>query len=204
MLRDGMVFHANPHLHNLPEQYEQALYWKLSEHHKLLVALNVAGILMMILALLPLVAWARLWQPVGAVDMSAIQTILGLVMVGLTVVLHELLHGLALRCYGAKPTYGVLWKGMMFYATAAGHAFARNAYVVIALAPLIGLSMLGIVLLMLPQPGWLAIWVILCTAFNAGSAVGDLWLVRVALGYPRFAYVVDEKDGLRVFLPPAS
>lgn len=192
------------HPRNLPEHYREALYWKLSEHQKLLVALNVAGILIMVVALVPLVAWARLWQPVKTGGVSAFQTLVGLVMVGLTVVLHELLHGLALRFYGAKPTYGVLWKGMMFYATAAGHAFPRNAYVAVALAPLVGLSVLGAAMLMLPLPGWLALWVVLCTAFNAGSAVGDLWLVRVALSYPRSVYVVDEKDGLRVFVARES
>jgi len=57
---------------------------------------------------------------------------------------------------------------------------------------------------MLPLPGWLAWIVVFCTALNVGSAIGDMWLVRVALGYPSAAYVVDEKDGLRVFMPEES
>ena len=28
-----------------------------------------------------------------------------------------------------------------------------------------------------------------------------MWLTRVALGYPASAYIVDEKDGLCVFMP---
>ena len=44
----------------------------------------------------------------------------------------------------------------------------------------------------------------MCAALNVGSAIGDMWLVRVALGYPPAAYVVDEKDGVRVFMPEAE
>ncbi|MBN1920763.1 MAG: DUF3267 domain-containing protein [Anaerolineae bacterium] len=186
---------------HLPENYHEVTYWRLSDHRILLVALNVVGIVLMGLALAGFVAWARLWQLFASSTITAPQMFLTVAMLLLTLVLHELLHGLTLRYYGAKPIYGVLWKELMFYATAAGHAFRRNAYLVIALAPLVGLSVLALLLLMLPLPAWLALPVMLCAAFNVGSAVGDLWLVRVALRYPRSAYIVDEKDGLRVFLP---
>jgi len=185
----------------LPEKTREVIYWKLSQHRKLLVVLNGVGIVLMGLAAALLTAWARLWHPLASGSITAPQMFLALVMLLLTLVLHELIHGLALRYYGAKPTYGVLWKEMMFYATAAGHAFHRNAYLVIALAPLVGLSVLAMALLILPLPAWLALPVLLCAAFNVGSAVGDLWLVRIALRYSRSAYIVDEKDGLRVFLP---
>jgi hypothetical protein len=55
--------------------------------------------------------------------------------------------------------------------------------------------------LTLPLPGWLLWLIALCAAVNVGGAVGDMWLVRVALGYPSHAYIVDEQDGLRVFMP---
>ena len=60
-------------------------------------------------------------------------------------VLHELTHGLVMRMYGAKPKYGILWKGLMWYATSPGYAYRRNNYVVIALAPFVFISTLVIV-----------------------------------------------------------
>ena len=190
---------------HLPENYDEVLYWKLSHHKKLLVVLNVVGLALTGLALVLFFAWARLWQPaVQSFNIGILQIGAAFIAVVLTIVLHELTHGLALRAYGARPKYGVMWNEMMFYATAAGHAFRRNAYIVIALAPLVGLSLLGMGLLMLPLPGWLAWIIVFCTALNVGSAIGDMWLVRVALGYPPVAYVVDEKDGLRVFMPVAE
>lgn len=187
---------------HLPENYAEVLYWKLSHHRKLLVALNVVGLILMGLTIVLFFAWARLWHPaVTSLEMRIGQVTGTLIAIPLTIVLHELTHGLALRGYGARPKYGVMWQEMMFYATAAGHAFRRNAYIVIALAPLVGLSVLALALLVLPLPPWLVLTLIFCAALNVGSAIGDLWLVRVTLGYPTTAYIVDEKDGLRVFMP---
>lgn len=189
----------------LPENYDEVLYWKLSQHKTLLVVLNVVGLVLMGLALPLFFAWMRLWHPqiafVGFLEMDILQIGALFIAIVITIVLHELFHGLALRAYGAQPKYGIMWKEMMFYATAAGRAFRRNAYIVIALAPLVGLSLVGMALLMLPLPDWLALIIIFSIALNVGSAIGDLWLVRVTLGYPPVAYIVDEKDGLRVFMP---
>ena len=187
---------------HLPENYAEVLYWKLSQHKKLLVVLNLVGLALMGLALPLFFAWARMWHPgIVSLELSLLQMVAAFLAIALTIVLHELTHGLALRAYGAHPKYGVMWQEMMFYATAAGYAFRRNAYIVIALAPLVGLSLVGMMLLMLPLPDWLLLIVIFSVAFNVGSAIGDMWLVRVALGYPPVAYVVDEKDGLRMFMP---
>ena len=190
---------------HLPENYTEMLYWKLSHHRKLLVVLNVVGLALMGLALPLFFAWLRLWHPeiafAGFLEIDIWQTGALFIAIVLTIVLHELFHGLALRMYGARPKYGVIWQEMMFYATADGHAFRRNAFIVIALAPLVGLSLVGMALVILPLPGWLAWIIVICAALNVGSAIGDLWLVRVTLGYPPAAYIVDEKDGVRVFMP---
>ena len=187
---------------HLPEKYAEVLYWKLSHHRKLLVVLNVVGLILMGLSLPLFFAWMRLWHP-GTVSLkiNIVQTGALFIAIVLTIVLHELFHGLALRAYGAHPKYGIIWQEMMFYATATGHAFRRNAYIVIALAPLVGLSLVGMGLLVLSLPDWLAGVIGICAALNVGSAIGDLWLVRVTLGYPPSAYIVDEKDGVRIFMP---
>ncbi|HOU15674.1 MAG TPA: DUF3267 domain-containing protein [Anaerolineae bacterium] len=190
---------------SLPENYHEVLYWKLSHHTKLLIILNVVGLLLLALSAALFFAWAGLWHPASfSVNMTVGAIVGTLVGVFLTIVLHELTHGLALQAYGAHPKYGIMWKEMMFYATAPGHAFRRNAYLVIALAPLVGLSALAALLLMLPLPGWAIVIIGFCAAMNVGSAIGDMWLVRVALAYPARAYIVDEQDGLRVFMPLAE
>jgi hypothetical protein len=48
------------------------------------------------------------------------------------------------------------------------------------------------------------LWVILLGIvgiINASGAVGDLWITMIVLRYPTIAYIMDERDGIRVFLP---
>ena len=52
------------------------------------------------------------------------------------------------------------------------------------------------------------LWVALlgiCGVINASGAIGDMWITAIVLRYPITAYVMDERDGVRVFslAPPA-
>lgn len=120
-------------------------------------------------------------------------------MVG-TIILHELAHGLVMRMCGAKPLYGVLWKQFMFYATCPGYGFRRNSYLLLALAPLAGISCLAVVgMFLLQGTNWVGL-LVLCATINGCGAVGDMWIVTRVLRYPKSVYVVDERDGFRVLV----
>lgn len=122
-------------------------------------------------------------------------------MVGmlLTLMLHELIHGVAMQLYGAHPRYGILWRRMMLYATDPAYAHPRNRYIVIALAPFVCISTL-VVLAMWAFAGtaWVPLLAI-CGVINASGAAGDMWMTLIVLRYPPSAYIVDERDGIRVF-----
>jgi len=128
---------------------------------------------------------------------------ISLAMAGIvvTLVLHELTHGLVMQMFGAKPKYGIIWKGLMLYATSPGYAYHRNNYVVIALVPFAFISMLVFWgMLVLQGTAWVALLAI-CGVVNASGAVGDMWITMIVLRYAVMAYVMDERDGIRVFLP---
>jgi hypothetical protein len=124
-------------------------------------------------------------------------------LIGIPIVLaiHELVHGIVMQGFGARPRYGFWMKGLMFYAKAPGYAFKRNQYALMVLAPLLGLSVLiclGIFLLAGNSIVWvLALWAIV----NASAANADVWITAIVLRYASSAYVVDERDGLRILLP---
>jgi Putative zincin peptidase len=89
----------------------------------------------------------------------------------------------------------------MFYATSPGYAYRRNDYVVTALAPFVFLSTLFVLGMWLLQG---TLWVALlgiCGVLNAAGAIGDMWISMIVLRYPATALVMDERDGMRVFLP---
>ncbi|MEI8165531.1 MAG: DUF3267 domain-containing protein [Chloroflexales bacterium] len=119
----------------------------------------------------------------------------------LTLVAHELTHGLVMRLAGATPRYGIIWKGLMLYATSPGFAYQRNTYVGILLAPFVLISVLVVLgIWLVPGSPWTAL-LVLCGVVNASGASGDLWMTQIVLRYPRTACVMDARDGLRVFVP---
>lgn len=186
----------------VPDGYREVLYWKLGQHPLILIAINLAGFLLLFPVGAGFFSWAGLWH---GHETGSLNGMIGIpsVVIGimLVLVLHELVHGLVMQHYGAKPRYGVIWKALMFYATAPGYAFRRDQYTVIALAPLVILSILGVLLIALPLPAELVVLIALCATANFVGAAGDMYLTSIALRYPSRAYIVDEKDGMRVFMP---
>ena len=115
--------------------------------------------------------------------------------------LHEWVHGVGMRLFGARPKYGVTVVRRVLpvaYATAPDHRFMLGQMVIIGLAPLVTLSVaLLAVALLVPSLGYYA-----CVAFagNFSGAVGDLWMVSVLVRFRRCqnVSVIDEKFGLTV------
>lgn len=113
--------------------------------------------------------------------------------------LHEWLHGLAIRWAGHKPRYGLMLHKGALYATADGALFPRDVFIAIALAPLVGITLLGMGLMWV-LPDGAAYYVALAVALNAGSAIGDLWMAAAARRYPPGALVRDEADSIRIYI----
>ncbi|RPJ29296.1 MAG: DUF3267 domain-containing protein [Chloroflexi bacterium] len=186
---------------SLPNDYQEVLSWKVTEKPIRAIALNILSVLLCVIFGLVFSGLAVSLGKLGEFRFGLSE--IGLVFIGLliTLVLHELTHGLVMQIFGAKPKYGVIWKGLMFYATSPEYAFHRNNYAVIALAPLIFISILVVLGMWLLQG---TLWVVLlgiCGILNASGAVGDIWITFIVLRYPNTAYVIDERDGIRVFLP---
>jgi hypothetical protein len=185
--------------------FQQVLHWTLKDNraHTILIQLLTlpgfflfgAGFSLMAkyVGRLPGAFSLGIWE--AAIMLAA--TVAGIVM---TIVLHEWVHGLSMLRYGARPIYGVLPKQLMFYATSPGYAFRRNSYILIALAPQLALGALAILGMVLLQGTYWVALLALCATINGSGAFGDIWLVSLVLRYPKTAYVVDEKDGVRVLM----
>jgi hypothetical protein len=191
----------------LPDNYQEVLYWTITGKPMRVIAMNILGVFLFVIFGF---IFSRLAFSLGKLPsegkISLSLSTIGLVLAGvlLTLGLHELTHGLAMQMFGAKPKYGIMWQGML-YATSPGYSYHRNNFVVIALAPFVFLSILFVLGMWLLQG---TLWVALlgiCGIFNAAGAIGDMWITTIALRYPPTAYVMDERDGMRVFslAPPA-
>lgn len=115
--------------------------------------------------------------------------------------LHEGVHALIILLLGGRPTFG-LKLPLAAYCTAPGQLFTRNGYAAVALAPLILLSLAGIVLI------WLAPNVAAYTLFglagNVSGAVGDLAAARRALALPPDALIADTATGFIAYVADGS
>lgn len=188
----------------LPENYQEVLSWKVTGKPMRLIALNIVGVILFVIFGMIFSSLAiRLGKmpSEGNFRLGLLEMGLAIAGIVLTLILHELTHGLVMQMFGAKPKYGIIWKGLMLYATSPGYAYHRNNYVVIALAPFVFISVLVILgILVLQGTAWVVLLAI-CGVVNASGAVGDMWITMIVLRYESIAYVMDERDGIRVFLP---
>jgi len=193
---------------NVPPGYVEAYRLRLSASSRLVVALNLWAIVLLVPAI-ALFVWPAAARGFLASDLVFTLTLTlvdGLALIAGTfgvVGAHEAVHGLVMMFFGARPRYGIKWELMAAYATAPGHLFARDAFITVALAPLALLTpLLWILVWVVPSGGlWMAL--ALAGILNTVGAVGDLYMTRQALKHPTSALVLDEEDGMRVYVGEA-
>ena len=115
----------------------------------------------------------------------------------LVIVVHELCHGAAIRAFGGTPRYGlgVVYAVFPYAFATTDTRFTRNQFLVVALAPLVLLTGIGVPVMIAFEWPWLAVPL----ALNAGGAVGDVWMALTLLSYPADVSVVDSETGLEVY-----
>ncbi len=116
---------------------------------------------------------------------------------------HEAIHGLGFWYFGGRPTFGatIVQKILpVLYCSAPGYQFSRAQFSVIILAPLVVISLVGILLMPFVNNGMLLVTPL---AVNFGGAIGDVWMFGMILRRKSGTMIEDLKDGLR-FHPPEA
>jgi hypothetical protein len=116
-----------------------------------------------------------------------------------TFVLHELIHGAFMSKYGGKPSYGagIAYFILPYFYATSKTVFPRNQYIVIAIAPLVVISLV-VIGIMAAFPS-IAHWMFIPFIMNASGAVGDMWVTRNVLRYPKHVILEDRKTGLIIY-----
>ena len=113
------------------------------------------------------------------------------------IVLHELVHGVFFWIYSrSRPRFGL--RGGYAFAAAPGWFFPRRQYLVIALAPLVLLSILGMLLVAVVPAGALAA-ILFGMVANAAGAVGDMWIACMVVRERRNIVIEDVGDGFNFY-----
>lgn len=111
--------------------------------------------------------------------------------------LHEAVHALTILLLGGHPRFG-LRLPLAAYCTAPGQVFTRRGYMAVALAPLVVLTVVGVVITAL-WPQW-ATWLWFGFAGNISGAVGDLLTASETRRLPRGALIEDNEAGYTAYV----
>jgi len=188
----------------LPEVYRQEQSIDLSQNRKLVIWLNVAGLIFFFLfgiTYLRLLVWIR---PAASLTFGCSNWIINLatllVVYTGVIVFHEVIHGLFFWIITReRPKFG--FRGAYAFAAAPDWYLPRNHYFIIGLAPFIMITLSGLILLPI-TPETLLVWVGFATTANASGAVGDLAIVFWLLTrYPAGILVRDLGDAIDIYYP---
>lgn len=200
-------------IRSLPEGYELLADIDLSKNVRLLVFLTLASLVLFILTGLGLSFLMPTLRPdLIGVEISLAMAQLGffsflgpiLILIGVTVVmivLHEAIHGIVFMLItGGKVTYG--FKGTHAYAAAPGWFIPRNPYLLVTLAPLVVITLVGLLVVLWVPIGWV-LPIALLVSMNAAGAVGDLYMFFWLLSRPADVLIQDFGDRMEISAPAA-
>lgn len=132
-------------------------------------------------------------------DFTSSTILISIVLFIGTMVLHELIHGAFISIYGGKPSFGagIAHFILPYFYTTTKTIFPRNQFIVISIAPLVVISLVAIgIMAAFPS---IAHWMFIPFVVNASGAVGDLWMTRRVLKYPKHVWLEDRKNGFIIY-----
>ena len=177
----------------LPEGYAEILHIDLQKDKKLMTIVNVLAVVISV----AMMVIAAVFVPLSRYFAFKLSRLLTLCVGYIAyMVLHELVHGIAMRCFSsAKVKYG--FTGM--YAFAGSDAYyCRKHYVIIALAPIVVWGIvLGILNFLVPM-NWFYV-VYLLQIGNISGAAGDLYVSWRFRKLPQDILIRDTGVAMTVF-----
>lgn len=127
--------------------------------------------------------------------------LLTVVLTFVLMVMHEGIHGLVMKRFGAVPSYGAMVMSKLvpvFYCTAPGARFTRRQFTAIALAPALAITIVcAVAIAFVPRGGWLVV----PAAMHLGGCIGDFGMTAIVARQPPGTMVEDVKTGMRFHRP---
>jgi len=191
----------------LPNDYCLVGAIDLIRDRSLLIKMNLAGIILFFLTgwlLNQYVAYVRIndiddFNIRFAFDLKNLfySFIILMIVIFIMVILHEGLHGVFFWAFTrSRPKFAL--KGFYAYAAAPDWYIPKNAYMIVALAPFLMISFMGIYLISFIPVSIVFPMIVLLT-LNASGSVGDLWVFFWLLFKPGQYYLLDQGDKIKLF-----
>ncbi len=186
----------------LPPAYKPRGTIDLSKNRTAAISLSIAStVLLLLFGWFALVLVAALRPDAGSFTVQGAELVLLLaVVVVLTaamIILHEAIHGLFFWLFTRdRPIFAL--KAFYAYAAAPDWYIPRSQYLIVALAPLLLITLAGLgLLLVVPAAAIPALMFVVVV--NAAGAVGDMAVVGWLLVQPRPTLVHDRGDAVTIY-----
>ena len=185
----------------LPEGYGEILTVDLQKDKKLSLCINLAALVMMAV----LGTGMHFWIPIttffefeNGFWQAMLRPIILLVSYVAYILLHEAVHGVAMKLCGSKKVkYG--FTGPYAYAGSEDY-YGKRAYLFIALAPVVLWGIvLGVLCVLVPRDWFWVVWFV--QIGNLSGAVGDFYVTFKFLRMPREILVQDSGVRMTVYVP---
>ncbi|MBI9049958.1 MAG: DUF3267 domain-containing protein [Anaerolineaceae bacterium] len=190
---------------NLPETYQSIEVIDIAKQTGLVIGMNVVGLLLFFGSywiFFQLISLIRSVDVIPIFEVAGLSQILiillgGILFIVALVILHEAVHGLFFRLFtGSKPKFA--FKLSYAYAAAPDWYIRRNAYLVIGAAPVVLITIVGLICCCFVPQSWLAA-LILFISLNFSSSVGDLYVLLRLFSLSQDIYIRDEGDKMTFY-----
>jgi hypothetical protein len=183
----------------LPEGYHEIYEIDLQKDKKMALIVNLLAIVISVLMIVPMhfvVPFFTLFSMESGLQRYMIRFGVLIVLIVLYMVLHELVHGGAMKICGTKKVkYG--FTGMYAFAGSEDY-YDKKSYIFIALAPVVFWGIVLAIVNCFVSAEWF--WVVyMIQIMNISGAAGDLFVTVKFSRFPRDILVRDHGVGMKVY-----
>lgn len=186
-------------VNSLPDGYKEYYSIDLQKNKKMSLVVNLIAVIIgvaMVVPVLYLIPFSTLFDMSDGMLMFFIRPAVLIVSMIAYIVLHELVHGIAMKICGTKKVkYG--FTGLYAFAGSEDY-YDKKAYIFIALAPVVLWGVVLAVINCFVPTEWF--WVVyLIQIANISGAAGDLFVTIKFSRFPKDILVKDYGVGMTVY-----
>ena len=180
----------------LPEGYHEYYSLDLQKDKKTAVLVNALAVLIMLAMFVPMILVIPLSESFRLDTGTILRLAVLVVSLIVYIVLHELVHGIAMKSCGTKKVkYGFT---ALYAFAGSDDYYDKSAYIYIALAPVALFGILLAVVTPLVPRAWF--WVVyFIQIMNLSGAAGDLYVTVKFSRFPKDILIRDHGVGMTVF-----
>ena len=183
-------------LETLPEGYKEYYSLDLQKDKRTAIFVNFMAVLIAVLMIVPMNFAVPIFSTIHA-DLGTIMRLFALsVLLIVYLILHELVHGIAMKSCGTKKVkYG--FTGLYAFAGSNDY-YDKKSYIYIALAPIVLWGIIIAIINFLVPIEWF--WVVYFIQItNLSGAAGDLFVTVKFSRFPKDILIKDHGVGMTVY-----